>query len=210
MRRFLTLSAVSLLSFGVAACGDGPVDPTPEPSEGSISFTYSGAQSGSFSAQGNIRLDSNGDPVTDSFANAWADGERLMIAGMRVRSAERRDGIAFLFSGQPAPGSYPLDFMQCGSGQSQTPCSVGMIVLNVPIQGGDPTDGYIFVSGTMNLTRVSSTFVEGTFSGTALKMGETGTVAAIQVTAGRFSTPIIPNPAGSQGFALSPAAALQP
>lgn len=179
------------LCVAYAGCGgDGPTEPA-GPS-GSLSFAFSGAESGSFSVDGRI-----GPATSNHGATAVKYDEFfpfMAIVGLRMRSATRGDFFDIELPVVTAPGVFFLDESGCTS--SMTTCPVATFAVNLPVQSPllamwDAENQYEFTSGTVTVTSISSTRMTGTFDGSASNLLSGSAEKVITVTNGKFDVPIL-------------------
>jgi hypothetical protein len=143
----------------LAGCKDSN---SPTGFQGTVSFSYSGAISGNFSATGAM-------PASQSQweTSSWAAGEVSTTDGVTYvvsvspRSATTND-FAFFYAERITTGS--SDF----SVNCSTNCAYGTFEFGVQnVTGNSWLQSCTMVSGTVTITEVSSTRIKGTFSGTA-------------------------------------------
>ena len=158
----------------VAACGDGT---GPGGLSGSLSFSYSGVTSGTFSASGSVG-------VLDPFGSTWAAGVRdetnqsLSVAANVARPSDRSDDAVIAFP-QLTPGTVTI---ANGAGIAIT---FGMT------QSGTATWACDVTSGSVTVTTLSGTRARGTFSGTGTCFNDSGASGAFTVTNGTFDVPAV-------------------
>lgn len=185
-----------LLAATSAACGGGT---EPELDVGSLSFTYSGAESGAFAAVG--PLDPNEDlPTSDGAAGVRFGSESLLlVTAVQMRGTANANVIQLALPNITAPRTFNLDDDQCLTSPAAFACPFIFMGIDVPIQsmGGPdvtaPPDGlYIFSTGTITVTAVSATRITGTFQGSAesLDLDLSATPRVVVVTNGTFDVPI--------------------
>jgi hypothetical protein len=185
-----TCARIAVTAF-LAGCGDagGPVVPDPA---GSLSFSYSGAVSGSFTATGELSLlEISPEPQTG--AAAMREGDMLVIAASHVRDDGRADLFTITLSGAHQPGAYALDAAGCAQ-QPPTSCRLAMLLRDVePAALGRPgllDEAYIFVLGQVTITALSSARVRGTFHATGFSAAAAGQ-PPVTLTNGSFDVPVV-------------------
>lgn len=184
-----------LLAAFTAACGDGGTEP--ELQTGSLSFSYSGAESGTFAATGPLDVD-GGAPTSDGAAAQSYGTTFTRIAAVRMAGSNQADIIQFALPAVTGPGSFSLDMECLSASYGGFTCPFAVIGLSVPTQSpppGSPTvlpDGlYAFASGTITVTSVTATRIVGTFSGSAqsIEFDPSAGAEVITVTNGTFDVP---------------------
>lgn len=200
MRSALALAA---LVFLAAACDGEPTAPG-EISAGSFSFSYAGDASGSFSASGAPTVDNGtGDMEWGSFAVAVTDtlavadtaaGEPVLFL-LAVQAKNRPVGSMIVISvfGVDGAGEYPLGRDCDFDAQDRGACAYAGMKLDADLEAGENLDGYVFESGTLEVTTLTDRVVKGTFAGTVgvydpeieERLGE------FTVTNGTFELPVI-------------------
>lgn len=183
------------------ACGDGPTQP--EAAAGSLSFTYSGAQSGTLTVTG--ALNPRAGPPSSDGAVAWTDREDgvTVITGVRTRGTTNADMIQIALPRVTTPRTFTLN-AGCAPALTVLACPLAIIGIDVPIQAPQPGTAlreppaglYLFTAGTIVVTSVSGTRVTGTFQGSAETLGFEPLVPSkvIAVTNGTFDVPILSDP----------------
>ncbi|HET6231376.1 MAG TPA: hypothetical protein VFE05_14985 [Longimicrobiaceae bacterium] len=162
---------------------------------GSMSFSFSGSTSGSFAADGRIPSATSSRFDYRPFAAAVRADSLVLLLAYDHGSGTRGD-LTSLFLEQPTPGrSYSLDANACFlADPSGASCATGFFLRNTDLnQESDVLEvPFFFTSGTVTVTSVSDTEIEGTFSGTAeADDGVPGTaLQTVIVTNGRFKMPI--------------------
>jgi len=185
MKKNRIAAALAAASLALAACGDG-TGSSVEP--GSLSFTYTGARSGSYSATGIIRRTSDTTFAKQPFA-VGAKGSLqgtsfVSVLSYRPVTAETGDMVLFDLANVTGPTTLSLS-----SSCDADDCPFAAIVFDTdPNASEDESDFYVFESGTLNVTSVSGNHLRGTFSGTATEFfGD----ATITVTNGTFDVPLV-------------------
>lgn len=179
---------VSVALFGAVSCSDssGP------DIRGAMTFTYTGAGGGSFSASGDapsFALPS----TTSSWAVGYVDAGETHVAASNPRGGGRQD-LAVLRIARTTPGSGNIDpACNIDGGASCT----GMEFLLNFNGNGDTADFYCgLTSGTIVLTETSGSRAKGTFSGSGTCIaGSGGAASAFAVSNGTFSVALVTPPA---------------
>ncbi|MBA3890821.1 MAG: hypothetical protein H0X64_09825, partial [Gemmatimonadaceae bacterium] len=156
------------------ACADstGPGDTG---AHGSLRFTYSGAVSGNFVAEGVIDVSSDAGPPTNAGAVALSEGDLFAVMGVRPKAGNRVDMFILSLGNMRGTGTANINLLTCqdvGSGA----CPSGVFMLDLDPEGAaiDPepavpgTPMYILTTGIITVTSRSATRIRGTFSGTAI------------------------------------------
>jgi hypothetical protein len=158
----------------VTGCGDGT---GPSGMNGRLSFSYSGATSGTFDASGSIFS-------ADPFGSTWAAGARdeanetLAIAANLARTSNSFDNVVIDFP-QLTPGTVTIAndaHVAVALGQPQT---------------GLPTWSCDLTSGSVTVTFLTDSRARGSFSGTGVCFNGAGTSGAFMVTNGSFDVPVV-------------------
>ncbi|CAN5652555.1 hypothetical protein BH23GEM1_BH23GEM1_04320 [soil metagenome] len=204
------MSAASIFARGwvalwvvAAGCGgDGPTEPAAL--SGSISFTYSGSETGSFQATGRLDPFRSG-PYRDGAAairDRYAGVETMIVLGIQMRSSVRADLLFLSFPAVTTPQTLPLSDFECPSGGG--PCTLTLygnsFGINVPVASGPPVfffdaeNDYHFTGGTVTVASVTGARITGSFQGTAETQPFSGPPRVITVTNGRFDVPIVRYP----------------
>lgn len=185
------------LAAGLAAgaCGDGPTEPAVD--AGTISFAYSGAETGSFYATGPI---SPSKPPPQEGAAAFTDPDfgMTVIIGVRARRASRADLIQLFLPRVTRPATFNLDPMADEACHDSTAagCPFAVVGLDVPIDGpgvvgAEPPDNVYFVTeGLIVVTSVSATRITGTFRGKGWSLALPGDEREIVVSNGTFDVAV--------------------
>ena len=159
---------------------------------GSVSFTYTGAGGGTFSAAGNAP--SFAAPSTStSWAVGYTEAGETYVVASRPRTGGLID-MAILRVQRNTTGSEPID-PACDV-EGGTACSGLMFSLNFN-GNGDTGDFFCFLSsGTVVVTEISESRIKGTFSGSgSCTAGSGGTPAAFTVSGGTFDVARVAAPA---------------
>lgn len=172
------------------ACGDdGPTTVTGL--NGALSFTYSGAVSGTFNATGQMPTS-----PTAQETSAWAAGEVITTgtdAGTYAVAASPRTGgtydLVVVVANRTNAGTATIDFDNC----TDDVCSGVSFIIGQETGTGSGFDQLCgLASGTVVITEVTSSRIIGTFSGAGSCFSEGGTETAFTVTNGSFNVPIVP------------------
>ncbi|MEX1185260.1 MAG: hypothetical protein WEA80_01550 [Gemmatimonadaceae bacterium] len=176
-----------LLTAG-ACGGDGPTEPVE--AGGSMSFSYSGAESGSFSVTGPTK------PYQDGVvAQRLPDPLNVVrVVGIRMRSATNADFLELLLPNVTTPRTIALGG-ECGS--TITDCPIAAFGRDVSVALGMPDPGsaegfFVFNSGTVIVTLVTSSRIAGTFEGTAASLTLGGVPREVTITDGKFDMQLVP------------------
>ena len=177
---------VSSFAF-LAACGgnDGPTTVTAF--DGALSFTYSGANSGTFNASGSVP----NTPGASIHTTAWAAAQASATSEMAVVAVQPRSSTTHDLVGI---------FIQRNTVGSETvneSCSFNCNGMSIGIghtnSGSSFTAVCFLTAGTIAITEKSSTRMKGTFSGTGECMSFAGAeTGSFTVTNGSFDVAIVP------------------
>jgi hypothetical protein len=156
------------------ACGDST---GPTGFNGSLSFSHSGATSGTFNASGSAFV---GDPFGATWAAAVRDdaNQSIAIAANLVRSSTTSDNVA-------------IEFPQVSTGSVAIANGSQVAIVFGRTQSGAAAWSCDLTSGTVVVTSLSSTRARGSFSGTGSCLAATGGPVAFTVTNGSFDVPAV-------------------
>lgn len=183
--------------MALAACGSDKTTGVNGAVSGSVSFNYSGGGgAGSYSATGSIASNASSQTAnTTQWAAAYKDNTdgSVNIGANKPHTSTASDFFAIVIAGQ-AVGNYTIN-PDC-SPTSTTACTDVVLILDSNNSTSD--FGYVCVlaSGTVNITSISGTNVQGTFSGTGSCVLGTSpfTETTWTVTNGSFNTPLLATP----------------
>jgi len=185
-RRMMTL-AVLAAAAALAGCKDSTGNDGV--GSGSISFTYTGVRSGSYSASGEFEKLGPSTFVKKPFATGVslsdANGNVIGILGyVPVTATTGHQAVLVL---PPVSGGETLEIdPTC---ETVTFCPLGLITFDInPDAQIDDSQGYLFTGGTVHVTSAANGRVKGTFSGTAVDVTGTQTLT---VTNGSFDVPLL-------------------
>lgn len=194
MRAMLCLLAAAALSL--AGCDGSPSGSDSGP-EGSLSFTYRGAASGSFKASGELKLAAGTAPQPSTGAAAFMPDSTLAVVAFRETGSGRGDGFSLLLGTVKSTGTLTLNLLGC---QQQSPgaCRIGFFAPDISAAElaatPDPAallgKTYVLVLGEVKVTSISATRVKGTFSGTAFLANQQSLSGLLQISDGRFDVPV--------------------
>jgi hypothetical protein len=176
-RYFLLAGALAL----VASCGDSGTGSNNL--SGSLSFTYSGAISGSFSASGTLPV------VTSLDTQQWAVGLRddsqgeVIVEASKPRTSTSHD-VVVLFITRTTVGSSSVD---CG----QNTCADLFFDFDADNSTGDAQQSCFLTSGTLAISTITTSRVTGTFSGTGACFDVGGGSASFTVNSGTFDVALV-------------------
>lgn len=179
---------VSAALLSALSCSDSSA---PEVS-GSVTFAYTGAGGGTFSASGNAPSLTAPPPTETSWAAGYVQADNSFLAGSTPQSGGLVD-LAVLRIGRTTPGSESID-PACNIDGSAS-CTGMELYLNF---NGDGDTGDFFcalTSGTIVLTEASSSRARGTFSGGgSCTAGTGGSPSTFSVTGGTFDVALVAHP----------------
>jgi hypothetical protein len=165
---------VGALLTVATACGDST---GPGGLNGRVSFSYSGATSGTFDASGSIL---EGDPLRSTWAAGARDDENesLAVAANLARSETTTDDVV-------------IDFPQLATGTVTVANGARVAISFGYTQTGIPTWSCDLTSGSVTVTTLSGTRARGSFSGTGTCVNSNGTSGAFTVSNGSFDVPVV-------------------
>jgi hypothetical protein len=182
--RLLVLAGLSLF----AACGgDGGTDPGNQ--SGSLTFNYSGGTSGTFNASGAVPTNED-----DAFTTNWAAGFRddatqsVVLQAVATRAGGRHDHVIIAID-RVTTGTSNVD-VNCDPDFDES-CT-GLVVF---IGETNTTFEYQFLcfleTGSMNISSISNSRVQGTFSGSGFCIDEDFVESSFSVTGGTFNVALV-------------------
>ena len=144
---------------------------------GDLSFSHSGATSGTFNASGSVLV---ADPSVATWAAAARDdaAQSIGIAAHIARPSNTSDEIA-------------IDFPQLTPGTVTVANGAGVGITFGRPQSGAAAWTCALASGSVVVTSLSSTRIRGTFSGSGGCVSASGSPAAFTVTSGSFDSPLV-------------------
>ena len=169
----------------LAACGsDGPTTVTAF--DGALTFTYSGANSGTFSASGALPSSASAQ-TTSAWAAAQASAtSEMFVVAVSPRSSTTHDLVG-IFIQRNTVGSDPVD-PNCGFN-----CTGMDITIGLSNSGSSFTANCFLTAGTIAITEKSASRMKGTFSGTGECVSSSGSpTGTFTATNGTFDVAIVP------------------
>ena len=188
---WLPLLAFTLLATG---CGDSPTEPAPpEEVEPTVSFTYSGARSGTYRVEGEVPLDAERQPQHGTWAAALQiDGEDPGITAARADTAPIADVFLIALHNITEPGSYSLTPEPQCQLATATSCATGLFVFGFDWEGErNPDAAFYLESGTVTVTAVDDERIRGTFQASGPSLFRGG--GTISLASGTFDVPVVRN-----------------
>jgi len=183
------LVACGIVALTVASCSDSG----PSGASGSVSFSYTNAGAGaSFNASGVPPA-----PSSQSFGDHdWAAGghnsanTQTAALGAHFRGGNRFDlGVVSVASA--ATGTYQVA-SNCDDPQIDV-CTGAGLFINLDVEEFTYDFFCVLDAGTITITSLTSSRIEGTFSGTGLcTSGDFQTTQSFTVSNGTFNVPIVP------------------
>lgn len=183
-RAFTAMAAASMLA--TAACESATN--SDEAGEGSLSFSYTGEVTGSFSATGGYdRLRPN--------ASNWAVGNRGTLetgeaaVGIYARADRAADDLVddfLLLVQEPRVGTFT-----CTEATADTCPIAAFLILGTSPTSEDSEAIYASVSGTVNITTINEDRATGNFVLTMEPFTLEEAVDSVQVTSGTFNVPLV-------------------
>lgn len=185
----MKLVSVCAVLFTAISCSD----PAAPAAQGSVSFTYSGAGGGTFSASGAAPSFNAPPPTTASWVFGYVESGEMYVAGGRPRSGGLLD-LAILRLERTTPGSTSID-ASCNIDGDVT-CTGMEFLLNFN-GNGDAGDFFCsLTSGAIVVTEVNASRARGTVSGEGTCVpGTGGSASAFSVSNGTFDVPMVDPPA---------------
>jgi hypothetical protein len=185
MRKLLPLLFVLLLP--PAACGGNDNDVVGPEKLGSLSFSYSGDISGTYSVSGEPKFDNDRYPQNPFGAAILGNNGFLRITAMRPTQRPTVDGFMFRMGGITGPTTIPVCPQLIGP---SCPDVVFSVKSNRP--GELYNDPYQFTSGSVTISEITAERVRGNFQGTAVfrSLTDQATTRTITITNGQFDVPI--------------------
>ena len=185
----MRLVSAFIVLFTALSCSD----PAAPASQGSVSFTYTGAGGGTFSASGAAPSFNAPPPTTASWVFGYVEAGEMYVAGGRPRSGGLLD-LAILRLERTTVGTATIDASCNIDGDAS--CTGMELLLNFN-GNGDTGDFFCtLTSGTIVLTGVSAGRATGTVSGSGTCVpGTGGSASAFSVSNGAFDVPLVDPPA---------------
>jgi hypothetical protein len=181
MSKRLVVAAIALF----AGCKDSS---GPSGFEGSMGFAFTGALNGDFTASG--ALPSSG---ASQATSQWAAGEvvatdaSVYLAASSPRTSTSRDFVG-VFIPRTTVGSETIDFSGCTAD-----CADVVVLLGENNNGtGSPLQTCYLTTGTVAITEITPSRVEGTFSGTGECFAPSaGTPTTFTIANGTFDVALV-------------------
>jgi len=181
------IATLSLL----VGCGDkSPTDVNAGIVSGTVSFTYTGAAGGSFSATGGISSIASAAAHTTTWATGWNDNS-LSTTNI-VANVPRAGGLAdfaVIIINSLTTGTNNVD-ANCSS--DALSCNMVVLAMGATSAGSMPSTQCFLESGTITISAISSTNATGSFSGagSCFSLGGAGIPTDFVVTNGSFNVPL--------------------
>lgn len=185
----MRLVPVSVLLFTALSCSD----PAAPEYDGALSFAYTGAGGGSFTASGPAPSFNAPPPTSTSWVVGYMESGEAYVFGGSPRSGGLID-LAILRLERTTAGSASID-VSCDLDAS-TSCTGMQLLLNFN-GNGDSGDFFCsLTSGTIVLAEIDASRARGTFSGSGgCVSGTDGSASAFSVSTGTFDVPVVDPPA---------------
>jgi hypothetical protein len=180
-RTLLALASLALLPLSACKDSNGP----DRRLEGEAHFTYSGAVSGSFDAEGRVTL-GNFETGTFAFAQRGDDGsgnDVLVIYAQEGRSdSDKYDGLLMAVE-SPAKGT-----VTCAESNPDCPFFASFVLGEHDASEADPEAMFFATAGQFTITEMDEDRVRGTFT-----LSMTGLVddSEVEVRSGTFDLPLL-------------------
>jgi hypothetical protein len=175
--------------FGALIAGLSCSDSSGPTNMGTLTFTYTGAGGGTYSASGPAPA-ADGNPPT---ATSWAVGgvnaanAHATVGGSTPRTAGLIDFAVLTFD-RATVGSVEID---PGCNWDDDVCAAMILFLNFQ-SNGDQADFYCgLTAGTLVITEISGGRIKGTFSGTGECSDGVNAPTAFTVTNGTFDVAVV-------------------
>jgi hypothetical protein len=165
--------------LALAACGDSTGNE--DSNRGSIAFSYSGSESGSFDSDGEFR---RGATTSTTFSAAIINQDGITLIGNEARTNNRSDVFALGVPERRGTTTCTFDDFDCDM--------FAVFIMNV--SGTDElSDGFFGgYDGSVNVTGLTENRVRGTFSLNLEDLESTaGTPATVRLRSGTFDVPIV-------------------
>lgn len=176
--------AVALL----AACSDSTGSTATGP--GSLSFTYAGDRSGSYSANGEFKTSGSSfvkQPFAVGARGTTAVGTSIAMIAYQPVSASTGNMVLIGLPDVSGTGTFGLGDDSCAASDLAT-CPFAAILFDTnPDLEEDDSQIFAFTSGTLTVTSNTGGHLRGTFSGTAETIFADSTIT---VTNGAFDVPV--------------------
>lgn len=183
-RTFLALASLALLPLAACKDSNGP----DRSLSGEVHFTYSGAVSGDFDAEGKVTA-ANAENGTFAFAELVEDpqsGDALVLYSQEGRSSsDKYDGLLILLD-NPAKGTVTCT-------ESQNDCAfLSAFVLGQDDTSMDDAEALFFgTSGQVTITHLDDDRVRGTFRFSMLGFSGNNDNVQVEVKSGTFDLPLL-------------------
>jgi hypothetical protein len=183
----------------LTSCDRGSTDPEPFDPIGSLSFTYRGSITGTFSATGALEIPADSSLPSVTGAGAYPQQDQLALVASYADAPPHADLFTLLLGDVWRGGSFQIDPSPCAGG-SPAECRVGFFLPEVhPSEWTATPDlqtirnqGYLMITGHVTITSISRTRVKGSFRGTALRGSELNLQNTIAISNGLFDLPLRP------------------
>lgn len=187
MKTYRTLLALPLLavtSFALGCGGsDSPTDPTGN--SGSVSFSYSGAISGSYTATGAVQW-MGFMPQFGTFAVGFWEDNELGILASRAGTASRSDVFSLDVENIAGPRTVAI------SADCITNCAYVAFLPNLNWNTFDSDRLCYLESGSVQVTAINAQRAQGSFSGQGVCLSVADeTEGTFTITNGSFDVPIM-------------------
>ncbi|MFL5384206.1 MAG: hypothetical protein ACJ8GN_16925 [Longimicrobiaceae bacterium] len=183
------LLGAALAAVTVVAVGCKDTTGIAPPTAGSLAFSYTGAQSGSYSASGLLTRHNDTSFVKQSFAAGLtlSNGGKAYVGLLSYAPVATATGDEVVLIFPSVGAGQTLTFTETCTATTPN-CSLGLIAFDAnPDLVNDGSDTFFFTAGTIQVTSVSNGRITGTFSGTAADSLGTRTIT---VTGGTFDVPL--------------------
>lgn len=198
MTRSSRLAAAVLAAALLAGCGDTGAGrakgvAAAPPGRGSVSFSYGGDRSGSYTASGALPLDEARRPQHGTWAAALPqDARNLGITVSRAATEPLADIFLIGLHDVTSPGTYPLD--DGCSLDTRSSCAQGLFAFGFDFADASqqPSPSYRLVSGSVTVTRFDARRVQGTFTVSGVRT-DVSAGDSISLTGGSFDVPVVAN-----------------
>jgi len=179
----LAAAAASLLAL--AGCSDSTGSSLA--GEGSVTFTYAGAESGAYDATGRFnRLQPDqGTFAVGGYGELESGGNALAVLAHARRGEDLADELLLTVA------SPELGEITCGEEDADT-CPFAAVFFVGADAGGDTEAIYTSVTGTLSITSINEDRARGEFTFRMEGFDLSEEPVEVQVTSGIFDVPIVP------------------
>jgi hypothetical protein len=184
--RQITRAALGAAVAFLAACGDSTGSDDTATGVGSLSYSYSGARTGSYSANGEFQQNTTSfakQPFAVGVRSQQAGQPTILILSYLPVTSTTGHMVLLGFPEISGTGNFDLSGANCTS-----LCPVGLLLFDTnPDLEEDDSQLFGFITGTVNITSNAGGHLRGTFSGTAENFAGD---SVLTITNGAFDVPV--------------------